>query len=548
MFPQIFGKYVLERQIASGGMAVVYLATLRGAGGFEKRLVVKQVRAELSTDDAFIQRFVDEAKTTVDLSHPNIVPVYELGVEQGVYFIAMELAEGASLAELLRAEGPLSPEEGAYLGVEVCRALDYAHRKAKVVHRDVTPRNVMIDEEGAVRLIDFGIAAPVARASGASREKVFGSPGYMPIEQMRGRGLSPATDVFAVGVLLIEAWTGTSPFRQATDVEDAGGLQSDGAPAERRSVRQEGGDRKGDRSFAGVADEAALRAPIPSLAAIDVRLESLAALVASAVAYEAAARPQSAEDLARPLRDFLRSADLGDIARRLGARVRAVRQSSAEPSESTGGTPPTRPLTAGSTGQSRTFAAGDRLAEWTRSANTSTHPTARAPSRLPRRAVLALLSAVALGATGLALGRRLQAPEAAPPVPAPSGRTQVPAPAPPPAPASTPAHSIVSSSSEEERVSPSAGRPPAQARPPRAPLGAPATLRLTSDLPAVVSIAGKPVGSTPHQVEHQAGLVAVSFVSRELGETVATTVELAAGQTLGIHAEFTRARPAVSLR
>src|SRR6187401_239235 len=133
MFPQIFGKYVLEREIAAGGMARVFLATLRGAVGFEKRLVVKQIRPELAADEAFVQRFVGEAKTAVELSHPNIVPVYELGVEQGVYFIAMEFAEGLTLAELLRASGPLSPEEGAYLGVEILRALDYAHRRAAVV-------------------------------------------------------------------------------------------------------------------------------------------------------------------------------------------------------------------------------------------------------------------------------------------------------------------------------------------------------------------------------------------------------------------------------
>src|SRR6186713_1051607 len=138
MFPQIFGKYVLEREIAAGGMARVFLATLRGAEGFEKRLVVKQIRSELAADAAFVQRFVTEAKTTVELSHPNIVPVYELGVEQGVYYIAMELAQGLTLAELLKASGPVTPEEGAYLGVEICRALDYAHRRAGVVHRDVT--------------------------------------------------------------------------------------------------------------------------------------------------------------------------------------------------------------------------------------------------------------------------------------------------------------------------------------------------------------------------------------------------------------------------
>ena len=170
MFPQIFGKYVLEREIAAGGMARVLLATLRGAGGFEKRLVVKQIRPELASDQSFIGRFVAEAKTAVELSHANIVPVYELGVEQGTYYIAMEYCEGAALSQLL-VQGALTPAEGAYIGVEICRALDYAHRKAGIVHRDVTPRNVMIDPEGMVRLIDFGIAAPVDPASARARSR-----------------------------------------------------------------------------------------------------------------------------------------------------------------------------------------------------------------------------------------------------------------------------------------------------------------------------------------------------------------------------------------
>ena len=140
--------------------------TLRGAGGFEKRLVVKQIRDELACDDEFVRRFVEEAKTTVALAHPNIVPVYELGVELGTYFLAMEFVEGVSLAELLRAApGRLTPHEGAYIGIEVCRALDYAHRRVGVVHRDVTPRNVMVDEEGQIKVIDFGIASPVATAA-----------------------------------------------------------------------------------------------------------------------------------------------------------------------------------------------------------------------------------------------------------------------------------------------------------------------------------------------------------------------------------------------
>src|ERR1700722_12784666 len=231
MYPQVFGKYVLERELARGGMARVVLAALRGAGGFEKKLVVQQIRDQRACDREFVRRFVLEAKTTVNLAHPNIVPVYELGVELGTYFLAMEFVEGSSLAELLRASSPvtlarpavdgsdfprdgLSPEEVAYVGVEVCRALDYAHRRMNVVHRDVTPRNVMVDEEGQVKVIDFGIAAPVATAP--SGHGVFGSPGHMPPEQMEAGKLTPAADVFAVAVLLSELWSGKPPFRRTT--------------------------------------------------------------------------------------------------------------------------------------------------------------------------------------------------------------------------------------------------------------------------------------------------------------------------------------------
>jgi serine/threonine-protein kinase len=292
VFPQIFGKYVLERELASGGMARVYLATLRGAVGFEKRLVVKQIRPELASDQAFVRRFVEEAKTTVDLSHPNIVPVYELGVEQGVYYIAMELCAGVTLAEILTRTGPLSPEEGAYLGVEMCRALDYAHRRAGIVHRDVTPRNVLVDEEGAVRLIDFGIAAPAAD-SGARRSEIFGSPGHMPPEQLAGKELSPATDVFAVTVLLYEAWTGKAAFRRATSK----------------------------------ASQLALAEPVPALDEQVPQLAPLAELIARGLALEPSLRPAHAELFARPLRDFLRNVDAGDVARRLGAKPHRLRRS-----------------------------------------------------------------------------------------------------------------------------------------------------------------------------------------------------------------------------
>ena len=343
MFPQIFGKYVLEREIASGGMARVFLATLRGAGGFEKKLVVKQIRPELATDQSFIRRFVTEAKTTVELSHGNIVPVYELGAERGTYYIAMEFCAGASLDELLR-RGRLSPAEGAYIGVEICRALDYAFRKAGIVHRDVTPRNVMIDSEGMVRLIDFGIAASASSGSDGPAGPLFGSPGHMAPEQFRRGPLSPAADVFSVAALLREAWLGEPPFRRATTQET----------------------------------RTAMLAALPVLGECVPELASLSELIDAALAEDPALRPQTAEDLARPLREFLRASDLGDIARGLAVRVREHVETSEEethesrPAPVEFGCPATPPLAEHQTASSaersvhsHTFAVTDAMASWT---------------------------------------------------------------------------------------------------------------------------------------------------------------------------------------
>jgi len=288
VYPQIFGKYVLEGEIARGGMARVVLATLRGAGGFEKKLVVKQIRDELASDETFVKRFVDEAKTTVALSHPNIVPVYELGVEQGTYFLAMELVLGVSIAELLDG-GALSPEQGAYVGVEVCRALDYAHRRMQVVHRDITPRNVMVDEEGQVKLIDFGIAA-LARQG--SKQQVFGSPGHMPPEQMEGKPVGPPADLFALGALLMEAWSRKAPFRRKTPEEI----------------------------------DAALKGPRTKPSEIDPRLLPLDEIMHRTLASDAKERPQDADELGRAFRKFLSGVDVGDVARDLGVRVRERRE------------------------------------------------------------------------------------------------------------------------------------------------------------------------------------------------------------------------------
>jgi serine/threonine protein kinase len=552
MFPQIFGKYVLEREIAAGGMARVYLATLRGAVGFEKRLVVKQIRPELAVDAAFVRRFVEEAKTAVELSHPNIVPVYELGVEQGIYYIAMEHCSGVTLADVLACTGPLDPKEGATVGAEVCRALDYAHRRAGIVHRDVTPRNVLLDDEGAVRLIDFGIAAPVEPTSGRSRE-VFGSPGHMPPEQLRGEPLTPAADVFAVAALLIEVFTGAPPFRRGT----------------------------------AEASAQALRTAPPRLDATNAALTPLADLIARSVALDVKSRPAEAEELGRGLRDFARDADSGEVARRLAARVRRVRdrlEREGDPPRGEGAidatsardSTPGLVTPAGLTPSTKTFAARDEMVEWTRKLSSAPPPPVEGTRRLsaspsaappvPRRSARPV-GRIAVLAVGLVLVVGLASRLAAPPVPAPPpprpaeatlplAPPQVlpalPARAEPPA-APQPARPVRAPlPSGPARVPDSAAIAPPVAPAPSAAALASATLKLTSDPPAMVSIEGEGFSQTSptplRALPLAPGAYRLSFRSETYGSPVAGQVTLAPGARRSVHADFRAAVPTLMVR
>ncbi len=210
--PIPFGGYLLDGLIAEGGMARVYRARLRGALGFEKSLVVKQVRPELASDPALVAMFAEEAKTLVRLGHPHIVPVYELGVVDGTYFIAMEHVSGVPLAQLMRAQ-QLPATWVAHIAVQTAEALHHAHERFQLVHRDVTPRNVLIDEEGHVRLVDFGIATPTGGGAGDR----FGSVGYMSPEQLAGTELGPRSDIFSLGCVLYEGLTGDLPYVHKED-------------------------------------------------------------------------------------------------------------------------------------------------------------------------------------------------------------------------------------------------------------------------------------------------------------------------------------------
>lgn len=285
-----FGKYLLDEELARGGMSRVFRARLRGPGGFEKKLVVKQILPELAKDPDFIQLFVQEANTLVQLSHPNLVPVYELGVVDGVYFLAMEWVEGATVAELLR-EGPLPEALVAQIGAQIGEALRYAHERFQIVHRDVTPRNIIVDAAGHARLLDFGIAA---RAEHTGQGELFGSPGYMAPEQLRGEALGPPSDLFSLGTVLYEAVSG----KQALGVEQtAQGLVQKGPPA-----------------------------PLPELDA------ALNQLIFELLANEAAARPASAGAVAERLRAWLSQHHPRGVLHELSERaVRAQLRAAAEP-------------------------------------------------------------------------------------------------------------------------------------------------------------------------------------------------------------------------
>lgn len=178
-------------------MAAVFKATLRGAEGFEKRLVVKQILPEFARDSELIQRFIAEAKLLVELNHANIVRIFELGVERGTYFIAMEYVDGQSLHELRRGP-PFSLSEIVLVGASIAKALGYAHKRG-IVHRDLTPRNVLIDREGHVFLIDFGLASRVASTDALD----YGTEGYAAPEQMEDSGhVEPSADIYSLGKIL----------------------------------------------------------------------------------------------------------------------------------------------------------------------------------------------------------------------------------------------------------------------------------------------------------------------------------------------------------
>jgi len=218
-----FGPYQLIDRVAIGGMAEVFKAKRAGVEGFEKIVAVKRILPHLSENKEFLDMFVDEAKMVAGLAHPNIVQIFDLGRIEKSYYIAMEYIHGRDLRTIMRRardKGLRMPLDLSLRVVgQVCAALEYAHRKKdergqpmQIVHRDVSPQNILISFEGDVKLVDFGIAKAATKASNTDRGALRGKLLYMSPEQAWGRPIDRRSDVFSLGIVLYEMLTETKPF------------------------------------------------------------------------------------------------------------------------------------------------------------------------------------------------------------------------------------------------------------------------------------------------------------------------------------------------
>ncbi len=220
------GRYLVKRKLAEGGMAELYLCTAVGPEGFEKEVVIKRIRAFLSNDQGFIDMFKAEARLASRLNHANVVQIFDFDKHDDAWFIAMEYVYGASLWELRRRcrelAVPFPPLLVAAIGAQVARGLHYAHtlsdkgKPLTLVHRDVTPHNVLLSFDGGVKLTDFGIAK--AGTSYTAPGMLKGKFAYMAPEQARGDRVDARTDVFALGITLWEMLTGGRLFEGDSDV------------------------------------------------------------------------------------------------------------------------------------------------------------------------------------------------------------------------------------------------------------------------------------------------------------------------------------------
>jgi serine/threonine protein kinase len=224
-----FGNYYLLEKVAVGGMAELFKARQRGVHDFEKIVAIKRILPHLSDNDEFVRMFIDEAKLAAQLTHPNIVQIFDLGKAMGFYYIAMEFVDGRDLRSLLRKVReyrlPVPEAIAASVTMKVASALDYAHRRRgindkelRLVHRDISPQNILISYDGAVKLVDFGIAKAATKSTQTMAGALKGKLLYMSPEQALGQPLDGRSDIYSLGLVLFELLTGERCFQADSEL------------------------------------------------------------------------------------------------------------------------------------------------------------------------------------------------------------------------------------------------------------------------------------------------------------------------------------------
>ena len=214
---KISDRYEIEKIIGEGGMANVYLAkdTILG-----RKVAVKVLRGDLAGDEKFVRRFQREARSASSLSHSNIVEIYDVGEDEGNFYIVMEFIEGKTLKQLIKKRGVLTLSETVDIMLQLLDALSSAHDSC-IIHRDIKPQNIMVKESGLAKITDFGIAVALNSVELTQTNSVMGSVHYLPPEQASGKGSTVRSDIYSLGILMFEMLTGRMPFRGDSAVEIA---------------------------------------------------------------------------------------------------------------------------------------------------------------------------------------------------------------------------------------------------------------------------------------------------------------------------------------
>jgi eukaryotic-like serine/threonine-protein kinase len=315
------GHYELLHPLGVGGMAEVFKARAIGPAGFERDVVVKRILPAYGRDEDFVRMFADEARILGLIHHPNVVQAFEFGEDEGTLYLALEYVEGPSLSRILRAlraaNRRIPPAVAAYIGREICRALDCVHRledengaRLEVVHRDVTPSNIIVTPWGGVKLLDFGVAKFASAARSTREGTVKGKPAYLAPEQLQGKPIDGRVDLFALGIVMHEMLSLQHLFAGDSDLHTAKKImemkiprlsahRSD-VPVELERIVMRALERNRRDRFATAAEMA--RALDDFVVGSQLHLDEVVAFVRQVEAISPLARPAALENhaLARP--------------------------------------------------------------------------------------------------------------------------------------------------------------------------------------------------------------------------------------------------------